>query len=87
MFLTIILLVLVLFVVVAFRGSPCWGGEETITTVTTHEPRQPHVVGPLKRQVEGGQYFVIDPADQEKIWVNSNDDMYEDADGRVWRLH
>ena len=44
------------------------------------------VVGKLQRQVEGTQYFVIDPADGEKIFVNSSDDMYRDANDRVWKL-
>ena len=44
------------------------------------------VVGKLQRQLEGTQYFVIDPADGEKIFVNSSDDMYRDANDRVWKL-
>ncbi len=44
------------------------------------------VVGELKRQKENMQFFVIDPADKTMTWVNSTDDMYEDADRKIWRL-
>ena len=59
----------------------------TVTTVT-EEAAQPQytVVGNLVRQQEGTQFFVMDPADNEKIWVNSGDDMYRDADGKIWKL-
>ena len=60
----------------------------TTTTTTTTVAEQPEyvVVGKLQRQAEGIQYFVIDPADGEKIWVNNSDDLYRDADDRVWKL-
>lgn len=56
--------------------------EETITTTTESF----EVVGKLKRQKENKQFFVIDPVDKSKVWLNSNDDMYEDADGEIWKL-
>ena len=60
----------------------------TTTTTVAEEPEQPQyiVVGKLQRQIEGTQYFVIDPADGEKIFVNNSDDMYRDANDRVWKL-
>ncbi|WP_020469625.1 hypothetical protein [Zavarzinella formosa] len=62
--------------------------EETVTTTTTVSESNPslNVVGSLKRSTDGIQSFVIDPVDRQKIWLNSNDDMYEDADGKIWRL-
>lgn len=48
--------------------------------------RKPNIVGNLKREIEGTQAFVFDPIDKQKIWLNSNDDMYEDAQGNIWRL-
>lgn len=57
--------------------------EETVTTTVTE---QPNIVGALKREAEGSQFFVVDPVDQMKIFINSNDDMYEDANGKIWRL-
>jgi hypothetical protein len=84
----ILILIILLAAILSFKEVPVFDlDEETTTTVTTtvHEP-QYNVVGPLKRLVEGDQFFVIDPVDQKKIWLNSNDDMYEDADGKIWRL-
>jgi hypothetical protein len=60
----------------------------TTTTTTYDEPAQPavHIVGSLTREFEGTQVFVIDPVDKMKIWLNSSDDMYEDAAGKIWTL-
>ncbi len=55
--------------------------EETITTTTTTE-----TIGAIRRKLENGQYYVIDPIDQKKIWLNDNDDMYEDTDGNIWEV-
>ena len=89
MTLVIILLIVLLFAIIVARFSPfpSWSDEvTTVTTVTTESAPSPNVAGPLKRQVDGDQFFVIDPVDQKKIWINSNDDMYEDAAGKIWRL-
>lgn len=58
------------------------------TTVTTHydEPEEVVVVGDLKRQFSNGQPYVIDPADNKKIWLNTSDTHYEDEAGKNWRL-
>jgi len=72
-----------------------FGHDETTTTTTTttvvDTPAADSgptydVVGTIVMQQEGSQFYVIDPADSEKIWVNASDDMYRDADGKVWRL-
>ncbi|MCE9564602.1 MAG: hypothetical protein K8U57_21420, partial [Planctomycetes bacterium] len=79
-------LTLILIIISLLKGRPtvcCDEEEETITTTTTQA--QPNYVGALKRQVEGNQFFVLDPVDQQKTWLNSNDDSYEDADGKIWR--
>jgi hypothetical protein len=64
--------------------------EETVTTTTTTtvESNEPEYVvkGVLKRTVAGTQFFVIDPADGAKIWVNPTDDLYRDANGGVWQM-
>ena len=59
---------------------------ETTTTTTCHGEPQRNVVGFLERQFEGRQAFVLDPVDGEKSWLNSNDDMYEDANGKIWGI-
>ena len=68
--------------------------DETTTTVTTTTVTEDvpavvpeyNIVGVLVLQTEGSQYYVIDPADSEKIWVNASDDLYRDADGKIWKL-
>ena len=86
--LTIAALLFILILIVIMKDGPAmWNTDEVVTTTTvTEEKPEINVVGPLKRQVEGDQFFVNDPVDQKKIWVNSNDDMYEDAAGKVWKL-
>ncbi len=86
-----LLLVIIVLIIWSHRGKimSCYDDfmdeEETVTTTTT-EQRPTNVVGPLKREVEGDQFFVVDPVDQKKIYVNSNDDLYEDAAGKIWKL-
>jgi hypothetical protein len=72
--------------------------EETITTTTTttttvvEEPTVAAVVTvdqlpSLERKFkENGQPFCIDPADNTEWMLNTNDDMYEDASGKWWKL-
>ena len=57
---------------------------ETVTEEVEEEAL--NIVGNLQRQVDGIQSYVLDPVDQQKVWLNSNDDMYEDAAGKIWRL-
>ena len=61
----------------------------TTTTTTVDTPVQPTIdqLPELKRQFnEAGQPFVIDPVDNTNWYLNTNDDMYEDAAGKWWRL-
>ena len=44
------------------------------------------IVGMLVRQFENGQPFVIDPVDNDKMYLNTKDDIYEDGAGKVWGL-
>ena len=65
----------------------------TVTTTTdigapavADEPEY-EIVGDLKRsKARNGQFFVKDPADKAKIFVNETDDLYRDAEGKIWRL-
>lgn len=86
---TILILSFILILIVCLRSQPMWpvwnDEETTVTTTTVEEPKM-NVVGGLKRELDGQQFYVIDPADKTKTWINSNDDMYEDADGKIWRL-
>lgn len=54
------------------------------------EEKSYNIVGNLRRHYEPDgdtpQAYVLDPVDKKKIWLNSNDDRYEDADGKIWRL-
>lgn len=66
--------------------------EEVTTTKTTtvqeyDDEDDFKVIGKIKRNPEGKQYFVIDPVDAEKIWVNKSDDLYRDASGDVWKMY
>ncbi len=81
----IFVLLLVLLFAYWYRN---FNGEAIITEVMHHEPEHHHdITGNLKRQFENDQGFVIDPVDQKKMFINSNDDMYEDANGKIWRLY
>jgi hypothetical protein len=44
------------------------------------------IVGMITRQFEGKQPFVIDPVDGDKVFLNTNDDIYEDGEGKWWGL-
>lgn len=88
----IIALIIILVLVLIIKGGPTMffdsgfeEEDEVITTVTTEEV-SPNIVRFLDRQIENTQAFVIDPVDKMKIWLNSNDDLYEDAEGKFWRL-
>lgn len=99
---TIFILFFLIIIVSLFRRDyqPMWDDEEeivtttTTTTTTTHvdTPAAPqvddtiYVVGNIKREFEGKQVFVVDPVDGEKCWLNTKDDLYEDAEGKIWRV-
>lgn len=95
-----VLFVIVMIVLATRRNDMCYDDDEEVVTTTTtttttvvddhgHGGRVVNgyeVVGDLTRKFEGRQPYVIDPADNEKIWVNDGDDLYEDARGRIWAL-
>lgn len=61
----------------------------TTTTTTTVDTPRPTIdqLPELKREFnEAGQPFVKDPVDNAVWYLNTNDDMYEDANGKWWRL-
>lgn len=82
------LLILLFAIVIAiwFKDYDAMG---TISELVNRLPKSEHhnITGNLKRQFDNDQAFVIDPVDQKKVWLNSNDDMYEDANDNVWRLY
>ena len=67
----------------------------TTTTVVTEpepvpEPEAPkyEIVGELKVKLFGRnkQECVTDPVDKDRVFVNTNDDLYEDGAGKIWKL-
>lgn len=42
------------------------------------------IVGMINRQFEGTTPFVLDPVDGQKCYLNTTDDLYEDANGKWW---
>lgn len=42
------------------------------------------IVGMITRQFEGTTPFVLDPIDGQKCFLNTTDDLYEDAEGKWW---
>lgn len=68
----------------------------TTTTTTTHtndvvtnvglNVNGIPVVGILERQFLEGTPFVIDPVDKDRVFLNTNDDLYEDGAGKIWGL-
>ena len=65
----------------------------TTTTVDTPapvaQPAQPAytIVGELKRKkARNGQFYVMDPVDKDKVFLNATDDLYEDGSGAIWKL-
>lgn len=82
-------LLIIIFAIVIAVWFKDYNGMDAITNIVNHipKPENHNIVGNLKRQFDNDQAFVIDPVDQKKIWLNSNDDMYEDADDKVWKLY
>ena len=60
--------------------------EYETTTTTTTVTNNYEVKGFLTRSFDNGQPFVIDPVDNDKVWLNTKDDMYEDGAGGIWEL-
>ena len=90
--------ILVIYIVRIIREpAPMYTPEEetvtttTYTTTTTEAPVSMTVtvdqLPTLERHFkENGQPYCIDPADKGEWMLNTNDDMYEDANGKWWRL-
>jgi hypothetical protein len=64
-----------------------WSNYPRKDVIEVSEAPQRNIVGNLKRKFRGTQAYVIDPSDGTRVWVNTNDDMYEDANQKVWRLY
>ena len=86
-------LLAVLFVVILIKAIMCindyWDDEvvtTTTTTTTTYTDNTRLTTGRLTRNWENGQPYVLDPVDGVKWYLNTTDDMYEDANGRWWDL-
>lgn len=84
-----------LVAVTASRGYYLGPDAEEEVTETTVEDMGPspdthsaygRVEGQLTRFIEGGKWYVTDPADKDKVEVNPKDDLYEDGGGKVWYL-
>jgi exosome complex RNA-binding protein Rrp42 (RNase PH superfamily) len=96
-----ILLIVALMVAIARRNNSMpyndYDDEEvvthttvTTTTTTDAQPTAPLVatVGTINAFQKAGntQWYVIDPVDKEETLVDSNDDYYRDAGGKIWEL-
>lgn len=88
-------LLAVLFVVILIKAIMCindyWDDEvvttTTTTTTTTNNVNYDRPIhGLLKRQWDGQQPYVVDPVDGERWYLNTTDDLYEDANGKWWTL-
>lgn len=82
------LIIILIFILILKERPVCIfdDEEESVTTTTVIEEPDLRVSGTLTRGFDAEQHFVIDPVDKKKIWLNSSDDLYEDAAGKVWRL-
>ena len=96
-----ILLMVALMVAVARRHNNMYddfNDEEVVThtTVTTTTTTQqdptpaasgvPVTAGTITRGWEDNKPYVFDPVDNSKMFLKESDDLYEDADGKIWNL-
>ena len=101
LFVVFLILFAIAVVVAIMRSShvvyvdPYDDEEVTTTTVTTTVVSEPVVtpaptfetVGELKRKkARNGQFYVMDPVDNDKMFLNATDDLYEDGAGKLWKL-
>jgi hypothetical protein len=94
----VILTFIMLFTLILVIGLRSHNGmydleEETTTTTTTTHITEEQFEEPIKTvgilvtlKETNGQRFVLDPVDNEKMYLNSNDDLYEDANGNIWTV-
>ena len=78
-----VLLFLSVMLIIAIRADMSYDVYEEEVTITTSGPE---LVGILYKQYDNGQPYVMDPADGDKVWVNTKDDLYEDGAGRWYDL-
>lgn len=93
---TLLFLVVCIFLVFLYRAitapMPMYNSDEettVTTTTTTTTVVQPTIdqLPTLERHFKSnGQPYVIDPVDGAEWMLNTNDDMYEDANDKWWRL-
>jgi len=96
---TLLFIIVCIFLVFLYRAmtapAPMYYTPEeetettTTTTTTTTTVVQPTIdqLPTLERKFhENGQPYCIDPSDHTTWNLNTNDDMYEDAAGKWWRL-
>lgn len=98
---TLLFIIVCIFLVFLYRAltapSPMYYTPEeetetttvTTTTTTVTEPTTVTIdqLPTLERHFKpNGQPYVIDPVDKTEWMLNTNDDMYEDAADKWWRL-
>lgn len=94
-----VLLMVAIFVALARRTDPViyddFNDEEvthtTVTTTTTTvqepDPKLGFVTaGTITRGWQDNKPYVIDPVDGTTMQLAETDDLYEDADGKMWNL-
>ena len=90
-----IFLVIVIMIIIASRRmhngyDSC--DEEVVTTTTTtttvHDTPivQSSTAGTITRGWQDNKPYVIDPVDGTTMQLAETDDLYEDADGKMWNL-
>ena len=79
----VILLIVVPAVILHFYGDP-FAVEEEVEESEISDMYQ--TVGNLSRGRVDEHYFVIDPVNQARIWIHPEDLVYQDGDGKLWRL-
>jgi hypothetical protein len=89
-FLTGILVLLICVYMIIQIAKACPECTEEVEEIIQrpHVHNAPDIAGNVKRELDtaSGQAFVTDPVDQKKCWLNTNDDMYEAADGKIYRV-
>ncbi|CAB4124237.1 hypothetical protein UFOVP49_75 [uncultured Caudovirales phage] len=44
------------------------------------------VAGSVRRMREGSEFFIVDPIDDRKVWVNPEHTLYNGARGILWEI-
>jgi hypothetical protein len=85
LFLTFFLLILITYLLVPNDPFDIYEETETTETVTC-ECGSIEEFPPIERYLDNHGYFILDPHDGMKIYLNTLDDMYQDARGKYWRI-